>query len=94
METKAYCSSKPTKRYRSRSGTAHTRLRSLSCPSCGWHRLIDTGNRTVSRTYSPGDPGYACADYRNALTAMRKSAFRRCNPHTEHAHSHRLIKHP
>ena len=63
METKAYCSSKPTKRYRSRSGTAHTRLRSLSCPSCGWHRLIDTGNRTVSRTYSPGEPGYACADY-------------------------------
>lgn len=63
METKAYCSSKPTKRYRSRSGTVHTRLHSLSCPSCGWYRLIDMGNRTVSRTYSPGDPGYAYADY-------------------------------
>ena len=45
METKAYCSSKTTKRYRARNGMAHTRLRSLSCPSCGWHRLIDTGEQ-------------------------------------------------
>ena len=71
METKAYCSSKPTKHYRSRSGTAHTRLRSLSCPSCGWHRLIDTGNRTVSRTYSSGDPGWNTC---RSTTAISRSS--------------------
>jgi len=36
---------------------------SLACPCCGWHRLIDTGKRTRSRTISPNDPEHPDADY-------------------------------
>jgi len=35
----------------------------LPCPACQFGRLIDTGQRTHSVTYVPGQDGYLDADY-------------------------------
>ena len=35
----------------------------ITCPVCHFTRLIDTGQRTVSTTYKPGDEDYENADY-------------------------------
>lgn len=41
----------------------HQRRRNIPCPLCGWHRLIDAGNRTNTVTFPPSHPCFEDADY-------------------------------